>query len=220
MTDAIHCPCGLGNRVAAMANGLSRAESIRFNWPVNAHCPVSAYEMFPGGVPGVEFLPGTNRPEPPTRWGGLLAHCWDAAADRQRANQAYAEIMAAMVGTPMWRAPEVAILGRFHRNPGADPIALADAAISRGWADTWGGVFVMSDCHRDLIAARFAQAGFRTVMPQSRPLPHDLERTRDDVLDYACDWATLLSARRIVALDGPASALHPARAAGIEIIHA
>lgn len=215
----VRCGMGLGNRVAAMANGLSRAAEIQFVWRVNEHCPAAHTDVFPSGVPGVKFLTDAP-PNFATRFGELWCYDWDAAGDRSAANAAYAEIMAAMGGTPMWRAPEVAILGRFHRNPGADPIALADAAIRLHGRFRWDRAFVLSDLHRGGIAARLARAGFEAAQPESRELVADLDRTREDVLDYACDWATLLSASRIIALDGPASALHPARAAGIEIIYA
>jgi hypothetical protein len=210
---------GLGNRVAAMANGLSRSGQIRFVWRVNVHCPAGHTDLFPDGIPGVSFVDSAP-PAIATRWGGAWCYEWHAAADRHAANLAYGLIMSAMVGTPMWRAPEVAILGRFHRNQHADPIALADAAIRSHGKYRWDQAFVLSDLHRGAIAARLGQAGFDAVLPESRELVADLDRTRADVLDYACDWATVLSARRIIALDGPASALHPARAAGIEIIYA
>ena len=215
----VRCGMGLGNRVAAIANGLSRAAEIRFVWRVNRHCPTAHSDVFPQGIPGVEFVTDAP-PNFATKFDGVWCYEWAAAGDREAANAAYAEIMAAMAGTPMWRAPEVAILGRFHRNPDADPIALADAAIRSHGQFRWDRAFVLSDLHRGAIAARLGQAGFEAVQPESRELAADLDRTRDDILDYACDWATLLSARRIVALDGPASALHPARAAGIEIIYA
>lgn len=216
----IHCPFGLGNRVAAMANGLSRRPEISMRWPVNKHCPASAADMFPNGVAGVEFLPGPERPEFATRWGGMMAHCWDAAGDRERANAAYAAIMESMVGAPMWDAPEVAILGRFYRNPAGDPAALAETAIRYCNRPRRGQIFVLCDLHREAIASRLRWGRLVPVQPDCGPLADDMERSRADVLDYASDWATLLSARRIIALDGPASALHPARAKGLEIIYA
>jgi hypothetical protein len=220
MRRPIHCPFGLGNRVAAIANGLSRWERIQFRWPVNRHCPATAAEMFPAGIAGVEFLPAPERPEFATRWGGLIAHCWDAAADRAAANAAYSRIMAAMVGTPVPDPSEVAIFGRFHRNPLGDPIALADAAMRVHPRFRFDRVFVLADMHREVIAARLAAGGFSPVLPSCTPLAADMHRTRSDVLTYASDWLTALSARVIIALDGPASALHPARAAGREIVYA
>jgi hypothetical protein len=221
ITDAeIHCPFGLGNRVAAMANGLSRQPEISIHWPVNIHCPVAASEMFPNGISGVTFLPPPKRPRFATRWGGRMAHDWDAAGDREAANAAYAEIMRSMVGTAMWNAPAVAVLGRFHRNPAGDPERLAKAAISAMDAATERRVFLLSDVFRAKITQVLARAEITVVQPECSPLAEDMRRTRADILDYACDWATLLSARQIIALDGPASALQPARAAGLEIIYA
>lgn len=214
----IHCPFGLGNRVAAMANGLSRSPLISFRWPVNKHCPATAADMFPTGVPGVEFLPGPERPKFATRWGGTMAHCWDACGDRERANAAYAAVMAAMVGTAMWDAPRTAVLGRFHRNPAADPAWFAEEILRNFHGQRSGRIFLLCDLHRDLISRRLSRAGFDVLQPACGQLVADRQRTRADVLDYASDWATLLAASRIIALDGPASALHPARAKGIEII--
>jgi hypothetical protein len=216
----IHCPFGLGNRVAAMANGLSRWGTITFRWPVNKHCPATAADMFPTGVPGVDFLPGPERPEFATRWGGTMAHCWDACGDRERANAAYATIMASMVGTAAAGAPRTAVLGRFHRNPAADPAWFAEEIPRNFHGQRSGRIFLLCDLHRDLISRRLSRAGFDVMRPVCGSLADDMERSRADVMDYASDWATLLAAARIIALDGPASALNPARAAGIRIIYA
>lgn len=215
----VRCGMGLGNRVAAMANGLSRAAEIRFIWRVNQHCPAAHSDVFPQGIPGVEFVTDAP-PNFSTKFDGVWCYEWAAAGDRKQANLAYAEIMRAMVGQPMPDAPEVAILGRFHRNPSADPITLADAAIRLHGRYRWDRAFVLADMHREAIAERLRVAGFDAVQPRCAPLAADLQRTREDVLDYASDWATLLAARHIIALDGPASALHPARAAGVAITYA
>lgn len=214
----VRCGMGLGNRVSAMANGLSRAGQIRFVWRQNEHCPASHEDVFPAGVAGVEFITDAP-PNFATRWDDRWCYDWDAAGDRQAANAAYAEIMAGMAGSAMQDAPDVAILGRFHRNPEGNPERLADAAIRLHSSYRWTRAFVLSDCHREAISERLALAEFTVVQPECQPLAEDLRRSREDVLDYACDWKTLLAARRIIALDGPASALHPARSGGIEIIY-
>jgi hypothetical protein len=201
-----------------MANGLSRSPLISFRWPVNKHCPATAADMFPNGVPGVEFLPGPERPEFATRWGGMMAHCWDACGDRELANAAYAAIMAAMVGTAAWKAPRTAVLGRFHRNPAADPAWFAEEILRNFHGQRSGRIFLLCDLHRELIFRRLTRAGFDVLQPVCGSLADDMERSRADVMDYASDWATLLAAARIIALDGPASALYPARACGTLIL--
>jgi hypothetical protein len=215
----VRCGMGLGNRVAAMANGLSRSAEIRFVWRVNSHCPAAHADVFPAGIPGVEFVDSAP-PAMATRWGPAWCYDWHAAADRTAADAAYQRIIHSLAGRPLPDAPEVAILGRFHRNPAGDPIRLADAAMRLHSSFRWDRVFLLSDMHRETIAARLAQGGLQAVMPSCGPLATDLQRSRSDVLAYASDWLTLLSARYIVALDGPASALHPARADGRRIIYA
>jgi hypothetical protein len=215
----VRCGMGLGNRVAAIANGLSRAAEIRFVWRVNRHCPAAHSDVFPQGIPGVEFVTDAP-PNFATKFDGVWCYEWAAAGDRQRADSAYAEIMRAMAGNPMPDPPEVAILGRFYRNPSADPITLADAAIRLHGRYRWDRAFVLADMHRAAIDARLRVAGFEAVQPSCGTLAADLHRTREDVLAYAGDWHTLLAARHIIALDGPASALHPARAAGVPITYA
>ncbi len=209
----IYCSEGLGNRVAAMANGLSRAMRIRFAWVTNQHCPASAQDLFPTGIPGVEFVAG-DPVVTATAWAGRSCERWDAAADRQRADAAYAAIMGAMIGRARHR-PQVAICGRFYRNGGTDPESLADAAAAV--AD--GPVFLFADRHRDRIRARLTIHGARSIMPGAPELTRDLGRSRSSMLAYASDWQSLLAAPLIVACNGPASALHPARAAGRRIVY-
>lgn len=211
----IRCGMGLGNRVAAMANGLSRAEEIQFVWRVNEHLPATHEEMFPEGVPGVEFVTDAP-PNFATKLDGKWCYEWDASGDRAAARVAYARIIAAMVGQPWVFPPPVAILGRFHRAPGGSPLALAQAAAAALPARD-RRVFLLSDCWRESITSILKGDRIGVLQACCLPLSEDLRRTRADLLAYACDWQTLLSARTIIALDGPASALHPARAAGTEI---
>ena len=215
----IHCPFGLGNRVAAIANGLSRAAEIEFFWPVNQHCPAAAEQVFPEGIPGVVFSTET----PPifaTRWGRKIAHCWDAAGDRERADSAYSRIMSAMAGEALKDAPEVAVLGRFYRNPGASPERLACRAWQASVRLKTARIFLLSDRERSRITTLLEGVGRVVLQSRSGPLDADLDRSETGILDYCQDWKTALSASVIVALDGPASALHPARAAGTPIIYA
>lgn len=210
----VKCGMGLGNRVTAMANGLSRSPRISFVWRVNRHCPVSYRELWPVGVPGVEFVDGEGIPlSVSTAWDGMWCYQWGAAADRQAANAAYGRILASMRVREHLEAPPVAVCGRFHRNPSGQIGRLAAAVVDTGQ----GRVFVLSDRYRSELSGMLDAAGVSVVMASSGPLDEDLSRAPSDVLAYAGDWRTLLRAELIVALDGPASALHPARAAGIPI---
>ncbi len=56
-------------------------------------------------------------------------------------------------------------------------------------------------------------------MPVSDELGSDLGRDRAGTLAYLGDWQRLMRSQTIVAADGPSSALHPARAAGKQIIY-
>lgn len=215
----VRCGFGVGNRVAAMANGLSRSHRIRFVWRENVHCPLPVSYVFPAGIPGVDLVTDAP-PEFATRWGRRMCHDWDAAGDRNRADAAYGRIIASMDGRPLFR-PDLAIVARFHRATG-DPAAhiARIAATAAAWIrpDTDFRVFVFADQHRaQLAAALAAAAGVRPSLPSAPELAADLERSPADTARFLGDWKTLLTARRIVALDGPTSLLHPARAAGIPI---
>ena len=211
----IHCGEGLGNRVAAMANGLSRAEVIEFVWIVNKHVPARWQDVFPNGIDGVTFSPGAV-PWPATEWDGISCERWDAAGDRARANLAYGRIMAAMVGTG-GHGCAVAVAARFFRNPDADARRLAMMAAFHAPLRT--PVFVFADSRRADIKRVLDALEVGCVMPWAAALGSDLDRDRAGVMDYLSDWKRLLTAKVIVAIDGPSSALHPARAAGIEIIY-
>jgi|GEM_PF-3925714 len=214
--SAVHCNEGLGNRVAALANGLSRAAAVEFPWFVNEHCPVDWREVFPEGIDGVEFTPGAV-PWPATVWDGLGCERWDAAGERATADAAYARIMQAMAGTPQ-PGCTVALAARFHRNPAADAWRLAMMAAYH--APLGAPVFVFADSRRAEIRRVLDALEVGYMLPKSAALSADLERDRAGILDYLSDWKRLLTARVIVAADGPSSALHPARAAGIRIVYA
>lgn len=216
----IRCGFGLGNRVAAMANGLSRhPDGIRFAWRINEHLPLPWLYVFPDGLPGVHME--TDEPFGScTRWGDRSSIEWDAAADRALANAAYSKIIAAMAGEAMANPPALAICGRFHRNPTAHPQDLSATAIREATRLMEDRVFVFSDLHRDEISAALTAAGIQPVQPTCQPLVDDMQRSPVDLLRYLGDLKTLLAAKTIIAADGPASALHPARAAGKTIIYA
>lgn len=215
----VRCGTGLGNRVAALANGLSRFPIIRFPWRVNRHCPLPWEEVFPQGVPGVEFenLPGP--PPMPTHWDGIPCLDWAAAADPGRAADAYRLIIRSMVGT-VGTSHRVAVFGRFHRAPKTDPVVLAAAAIAAAAEAGTREVFVLTDRHRDAIADHLRAAHLTPILPQSPALTSDLSRDPETLRLFINDWRTLLAARHIIALDGPSSLLHPARAIGRRITYA
>lgn len=215
----IRMPFGLGNRVAAMANGLSRADEITVPWRVNVHCPAPVEDVFPQGIPGVKFPPAETRIFPSV-FDHIPAESWHAAADRSRANAAYEMIVSRMAGEPLEDAPAMAVFGRFHRAKLADPDALADAAGRVAKDRCEERVFLLADLHRERIAARLKIVyGLRVILPFCQALAVDMQRSRKDLADYLRDWKTLLSARLIIAADGPASALHPARAKGTPIVY-
>lgn len=213
------CFTGIASRVTTLANAMSRSEEVVFHWMNNRHCPLAHDQVFVRPIPGVTFVP-ESRPQAHSGWQGRFADDYEAAGDRAKADAAYPVIMAAMIGKTLLHPPSVAILGRFHRNPDGNPIKLAEAAIKQFDKLDSPKVFLLADRYRFDIAQRLSHAGIPPLLPQCQPLPVDLERTKKDILDYVEDWKTLLAAKVIVTLDGPASALHPAMAAGTRIVRA
>jgi hypothetical protein len=216
----INCPEGLGNRVATIANALTWHSCIEFGWEVNEHCPLAHEEVFPFGIGSVDFVPGDGSPA------GLMdgrrpPMDWDAARCRVHAGFTYARVISAIGAKAAPDAPDVAIVARFHR---AQPFDLARLAIAAGRVARRLGasrVFLLSDRHRDdieLMINRHTQ--LVTVRASAPELEADLARTTEATRDFLQDWRTALAARHIVALDGPTSLLHPARAAGIPITYA
>lgn len=217
MIDA-SVPDGLGNRVAAMANGLSHDDEVLFRWRENEHCPCPWKSIFPEGIPGVRLVTELEAIFP--RWFGRhFAHDWDAAADRAKADAAYGLIMGAMVSAvqPGTKVAPIGVFGRFHRSPNSDPAELAARALRICGSRAVGSVVLLSDLYRTEITQALAAGGIDVVVPRSKPLLIDLERSPSDILDYVADWRMLAAADLIVATDGPSSALHPIRAAGTPI---
>jgi hypothetical protein len=215
----IRCGFGIGGRVTAIANGLSRQAEIRFSWKVNRFLPLTHEQVFPGGIPGVEFL--SDAPIGfVTRWeDGITADNYLAAGDPDQARAAYQTILAALAGDAMSEQPSVAVLGRFHRAPQATPDALVSAAVGACRGIGAARVFLLSDLHRTELAAGLQAAGIDVAWSVSPELPEDLLRDPDALLSYLGDWKTLLVAGIIVATQGPTGILHPARAAGTPIIY-
>lgn len=211
MKPLIRCGFGIGNRVAAIANALSRWPEIRFVWRNNKHCPLDHHEVFSNGIQGVEFDTEAE-PAKASRFDGMHAETWDAALDRGAANTAYAVIIASMAGKPRYH-PDVALAARFFCNQGADVSAIAKCAPP-GTAP-----FVFADSRRAELKAALLERGCFPVWPDARELSSDLARTPEDTMAYLSDWKTLLSAKTIFSLSESRSALFPAMAAGKTVVN-
>lgn len=210
-------PFGIGNRVAAIAAAMIRQPEVVFHWRNNIHLPAEWDEIFPNGIPGVTFVP-EPLPIPFRLMGKNMGHQWGTDEDRSKSHTAFQVVLRCMTGEAAPHPPAVAILGRFHRSHGSCPHKLADAATAQAEKAGTHRVFILSDKFRTEISQRLSHAGIESVLPLCPPLPVDLVRSLPEIVDYLSDWKTLLRASCIVATPGPASALHPARAAGTPVI--
>lgn len=208
---------GLGARITAIANGLSAGREVQFGWEANAHCPLHHIEVFPAGIPGVEFVcpdvgtlvtPVTDRP----------FFSWAGAFGYSLANAAYGTILEAMAGRP-WGFYPLAIHARFHRHPTASPRPLAWTAVREARAAGIRTAFLLSDLHRPVITDILEAAGIQVIPARSAPLASDLARFRADTLAFLSDWKTLIASPLIVAGNGPTCLLNPARAAATNIVY-
>ncbi len=202
----------MGNRVAALANGLSAAERVVFRWEVNGDCPLGWREVFPYGVKGVRFEEADGSEEV-TRINGRPAMDWEAAVCRGTARVAY-QVIAAAMGVSECSGAGVGVFGRFHRCPGARWEGLAEAANGEE------RVFLLTDRWRGEIAAALRARGCRVDEGESPKLVADLDRGVHATRAFLRDWKRLCGCGRIVALDGPSSLLHLARGLGTEIRYA
>lgn len=207
----VFVPGGMGNRVAALANGLSAADRVVFRWAVNGDCPLGWREVFPTGVPGVRFEEADGMEEV-TRINGRPAMEWEAAVCRGQARVAYQKIASAM-GVRM-QGRGVGVFGRFHRCPGARWEGLVEAAKGEE------RVFLLTDRWRGEIAAALRATGCRVDAGESPELVADLERGEEATRAFLRDWRRLCGCGRIWAMDGPSSLLHLARGLGREIRYA
>lgn len=211
-TPLIRCGFGIGNRVATIANALSRYPEIRFSWKVNRVLPLSHEKVFPTGIEGVEFVDAD--PGFATRWSPRIAgESWEGAGDRAKANAAYAKILEAMAGDAPAAPDDVAIIARFWRFPEVDHLSLADAA-----ADNGSTIFVLADCRRGAITQRLLDAGIQAIIPHGPELAHDLDRTPESTLAYLSDWKRASAAAAIVTHGHDTSVTYPARAACARMI--
>jgi hypothetical protein len=182
-------------------------------WSVNKLCPLNWSDVFPCGIPGVEFE-APKAPRLSSRLRGIPAESWMAAGDRSAAAAAYRLIFDRMAGKCLPDAPMVAVCARFMTARHPNPESLA-AAIPAGLS-----VFVLADSHRDFLARRISEAGGDPVLPKCPELPGEQVRTPEAIRLFMGDWKTMLLASLIVATPNPTSILHPAMAAGIPIIFA
>jgi hypothetical protein len=219
LRERIACPEGLGNRVAAIANALTWTPRIGFEWVINEHCPLPWTEVFPRGIRGVDFLPGNGSAVSEFR--GVPAMDWGACRCHHHAAMTYRRVMGAMRVQADPAAPAVAIVARFHRAEGFDIgrlVMLADRAAA---ALGTRRVFLLADKYREGIEVMATRlVNIELVRPECLELGSDLDRSPDGVMSFIRDWQTALAARTIVALDGPTSLLHPARAQGACIWYA
>lgn len=214
----VRCGFGIGNRVAAMANGISRHDSIGFVWRENWFCPVGWREIFPDGIPGVEIID-----DAPLSFASLMdgKHCeaWDAAGDRARADAAYARIMAAAIGAAAPGLP-FALCARFWLMARPDPDHFAAAVAEVAAAHGHRQVFMLADSRRAELAAALRGHGLEPMLPVSRALRNDRDRDAEQIRRYLSDWKTLSAARHIVCTAARGtSVIYPARARGAEITY-
>lgn len=205
----IRCGFGLGNRVAAIAQSLALYGEIRFAWRINEHCPLELSEVFPHGIEGVEFVDAPL--DFATFLGDQPAYEWGAGgAD---ATEAFRRVVSA-IGPQAWPdAPAVALVCRFHRVRAFDIPSLANAAGRAAHQAGEERVFLLADRHREDLTILLRRLWNIEVTTAAAPeLEVDLKRSAEDTRLFLRDWQTALTARHIIALDGPTSLLHPARA--------
>lgn len=211
------CGFGMGNRVAAMANGLSRHRRIRFYWERNPQMRLDWRVVFPNGVEGVDFVDGKNAMEP-TRWDGVPCYHWKAAGDQGAALAAYRRIMGSMAGRTR-EVPAAGVHARIfgHGGPRDDGQWREFLAEVRRWAAGKGMIYLMADSRRDEIAEA---AGGNVHFPECREMDGDMDRQRDGSLLYLGDWKSMAAGcKRILSLSTghPSSAIFPAVAAGADV---
>ena len=207
----IRCGFGIGNRVTMMANALSRHDEIAFLWRQNPQVQLWHDEVFPNGIPGVEFT--DVKLGFATRWArDVPGESWEASDNYERSNAAYRTIMDAMAGAA-WTSCPVAIVARFWRFPHANAERLAETAAEHG-----SEVFVLADSRREEIVARLESLGVKAILPIGPEMKCDLDRTPKSMLTYFSDWKTAIRCGSIVTHHEETAVTYPARALGKPII--
>lgn len=202
----IRCGFGLGNRVAAIAHALALLDEIRFVWRLNWQCPATHDQIFPTGLPRVEFV--TDAPMGyATKHRGRRLHDWHEWSDKPTMRKSYDHVISAMTGQASF-APDCGILGRFHRFSVNVPQAaetMAKGALGHG-AKT---AFVLADCHRKEIAESLEKRGVEAVFPDGPEMASERDRTPERMIQFCSDWKTLLASHHVITTGGVSSLIYP-----------
>jgi len=208
----VRCGFGLGNRVAAIAHALCMFERVRFVWRINHECPAHHEDVFPNGIPNVEF----DMDAPlgfASQFGDKRIHEWQPDLDAQKRKDAYQTVIDSMAGDAKeeFRFSAIARLRRFQINAqdAADEIAWRAKNIG---ADS---CFLLADSNRAEIAERLAENGIKTTLPDSPEMEHDFDRNAASVIQFCSDWKTALAADILFSVGGDSSLAFP-KIAGID----
>lgn len=188
----VTCPGGIGDRLSAIANALTRSQSVLFGWKRNTHCPIDAAEIWPEGIPSVAFE-DSGGPMSVTRFDGHPCHSHAAALDRQISDSKLLELIALIHASPLEDPPTVAVFFRGRAAPASDPLPAARLAASRAGQE--GRVFLMADSQRQEIAEELLANGAIPVWPRSPEMSHDTDRDGCTFHAFLGDWKTLCLAR-------------------------
>lgn len=164
---------------------------------MNRDCPSPWWDVFPEGVPNVEFV---EFEEVHTSSGiqGKMAYDYFGEVD-------YHSILSRMRHTPHC-ASVVAVHGRFHRIPDTDLSNMVEA-IPVGT----DRVFLLCDNHRESLKGRLKEKGIEVINARSREMSDDFDRKPSDTADFIADWRSLCTASTVVTNCEESSALHPLR---------
>lgn len=211
----IHCHAGLGGRVTAVVNALCHSSEVEFVWRINRHLPADHQEVFPHGIPGVQFI--RSAPDWTTRFhdGGTC----DIFRPFAAAGMLYRRVIASLAGSSPQNRCRLAICARYFRqpsNPSTDDLVAAAADAAK--ALSCDKVFLLADSHRQVISAGLASYGIRTMLPRCKELTHDLDRSQLDALQFCADWKQFLAADTIISNSKVSGLLHPAMATGKTIV--
>lgn len=205
--NLVRCGFGLGNRVTAMANGLSRFESISFVWRNNRELPLNHEKVFPDGIPNVEFV--TDSPlARSTIWGGYRCEDFDSFGDKNKALESYQLILSRMSGKA-YREGGIALAARFLRFPDLNVSRMALRACIEAKNRNLEDVFILTDSRRDEVSAIIKKHGLNPIHPTSPEMVIDFDRNENSMLQFMSDWKTLLNSDYIVSPDFKSSMLFP-----------
>ncbi len=202
----IRCGFGLGNRVAAIAHGLTMFDMMEFAWRVNDQCPASHRDIFPDGITGVEFI--DNAPIGyASKMNGKRIHDCDFLPSSDKKRSAFRTVIEAMTGDAYHR-PQCAIVARFHRFP-INPKESSETLAGEAARLNVGSCFILADSHRSTIAEALVRNGIDSIFPESPEMTRDMDRDAEGVVRFCSDWKTALSAKHILSVGGKSSLLFP-----------